>query len=174
MRRPAARLLLSWVPVVLLTVAVVALWDLRYEPGGCSEVLTAGSQDRFDVWGWVLRVAQWSWALGAGAWLVRSVLTSSQPAPAPWRMGLAVAGGLGLVVLSGTLLALEGLLVFLGVLLLGGGGLVVAAAVAAALTFRTPSPPGFRGALYAWLAVCVLLAPIGLGALSASRAGTLC
>lgn len=174
MRGSAVRLLVSWLPVVALTIVVVSLWDLRYEPGGCTDILTDASEDTFATWGWVLRVAQWVWALVAGGLLLRARSRADEPPPSEWRTAAAIVGGLLLVALSGVLLAQDGFVLLVGFIVLGAGGLVVAALVAVLLLVRVAHPPGFALALAAWLGVCLLLAPLGLGVLTASDAGTLC
>jgi len=171
---PSPRLLIAtWAAVVVLSIVVVATWDLQYVDGNCAPVLTEGSQDRFDFYGTGLRIAQWAWAAITGALILRG-RARDVGTPALWRMAFAAAAMATVVVFSGLLLAREELGVALGVILLGPVALVLAAGTYAVLLARRERGEGTRASVLTWLVLCVLAAPLGLGILTVSNEGTFC
>lgn len=176
MRRSARPVLLvagSWLVVVAVAVVVRLTWDLQYEPGNCSDVLTADSRERFEDLRTPVRGAQWLWAVAVAALLLRW-RAGSPGAPPAWRTALAAPLLLLLAAYSGILLLEDPFVVIIVGVIAGAVALAGGTAILLTLLFHRERPDGMAGAFVSWLLLCVVLAPLGLGLLTANEESTLC
>jgi hypothetical protein len=171
--RPVLLVAGSWLLVVAVAVVVRLTWDLEYEPGGCSDVLTSASRERFEDLRVPVRGAQWLWAVAVAALLLRWRALSPD-APPTWRTALATPLLLLVAAYSGILLLEDPFVVIIIGVIAGAVALVGGTVVLASLLARRERPTGMTAAFVTWLLLCVAGAPLGLGLLTANEESTLC
>lgn len=176
MGRPARPVLLvagSWLLVVTVAAVVRLTWDLQYEPGNCSDVLTGASRERFEDLRIPVRGAQWLWAASVAGLLLRW-RAGGPGAPPTWKTALAAPLLLLVAAYSGILLLEDPFVVVIVGVIAGGVALVGGTVILAVLLVRRERPAGMAPAFVSWLLICVVLAPLGLGLFTANEESTLC